>query len=532
MKKKIITALLISAMLVFPVSALTVTAGGNSAYAGEFTDISESDWYFNDVAEAYSRGLLSGKTDTTFAPEQNLTIAETIKLAASVHQLLATGKNDASAFVSASGNHWYDGYVSYAYKNGIVTEEYDDYNAPASRAQVAVLFSRAARSSGAVFEEINPAAFGDLPDVSNEMWYAGAVYNMYRWGIITGDASRSIKPESDIKRREIAAIIMRMIDSERRVKVGAEMESKNETAQEAALPEKNVSTEKEPESVQEVIPVSGSLKLYEGSRDAKAFTGITGMAAEFIVSDSVPAVSASYSLDLINNLVVEPDNISFRLYTGSGFEALGIVRGWLNEAARGKDGAAVNDKDSVFTLINETAYLWINGERKVISEMWYADHGDYTTYAFYFDEKINPSKISSVDFSVGRLDRSIFESASMTDLADAIEKADKEGVIVPESPADTASDNYKAAVSDAKESAAEIIFEYEAERCAVIYGRGLYGRESSEYRLLFVFKDGTTQTVASQKLDDIRMNSAGNVIYYNMTGPDGKILQYGINFGE
>lgn len=532
MNKKFITALLISALLALPISALTVTAGENTAYAGAFTDISESDWYFDDVAEAYSRGLLSGKTDTTFAPEKNLTIAETIKLAASVHQLLVTGKTDANAFISASGNHWYDGYVSYAYKNGIVTEEYEDYNAPASRAQVAVLFARAARSSGAVFAELNPAAFGDLPDVSNEMWYAGAVYNMYRWGIITGDASRNIKPESDIKRREIAAIIMRMIDSDRRVKVG----EKNTSINEEAIPQNNVITETSPEkdqeSTPETVPVSGSLKLYEGSRDAKAFTGITGFAAEFIVSDSVPTVSASYSLDLINSLVLEPDNISFRLYTGSGFEALGIVRGWLNEAARGKDGAAVNEKKDVFALINETAYLWINGERKIISEMWYADHGDYTTYAFYFDEKIDPSKVSSLDFSAGRLERSILESSSMASLADAIEIADKEGVILPESPVYTGSDNYNAAVSDAKNTAAEIIFEYETERCAIIYGRGLYGREDSEYRLLFVFKDGTTQTVASQKLDDIRMNSAGNVIYYNMTGPDGKVLQYGINFGE
>jgi len=528
MNKRIIIALLISAMLALPISALTVTAGGNTAYAGEFTDISESDWYYDDVAEAYSRGLLSGKTDTTFAPEKNLTIAETIKLAASVHQLLVTGKTDANAFISASGNHWYDGYVSYAYKNGIVTEEYDDYNAPASRAQVAVLFARAARSSGADFREINPAAFGDLPDVSNEMWYAGAVYNMYRWGIITGDASRNIKPESDIKRREIAAIIMRMIDSDRRVKVGEEKASKPEEVP----PQTDADTEKEQEPTPEVTPVLSSLTLYEGSRDAKTFTGVTGFAAEFIISDSAPTASASYSLDLINSLILEPDNISFRLYTGSGFEALGIVRGWLNEAARGKDGAAVNEKDSVFALINETAYLWINGERKVISEMWYADHGDYTTYAFYFDEKIDPGKASSLDFAVGRLDRGVLETASMAGLADAIEEADKEGVVLPESPADTSSDNYKAAVSDAKGSAAEIIFEYETERCAIIYGRGLYGRESSEYRLLFVFKDGTTQTVASQKLDNIRMNSAGNVLYYNMTGPDGKILQYGINFGE
>lgn len=536
MKKRTISTLIALLMLASasPVSAFTVVSGSAVAYSGEFTDISPSDWYFTDVTEAYTLGLISGKDSTTFAPDKSLTIAETIKLAASVHQYLVNGKINSAAFETAYGTHWYDGYVNYAYKNGIVTEDYPDYNANASRAQVAVLFSRAIKSSGIDAEEINMAGFGSLPDVSVEAWYAGSVYRMYRLGIMTGDASRNIKPESDIKRREIAAVIMRMIDSDRRVKVGESTSAPSDTPDEPETP-----AEQKPEVSDSETQYSSSLILWEGNFDAKSFSGITGFAAEFDVKDALPSVSASYSLDLVNSLILEQDNISFRLYTGSGYEALGIVRGWMNDAARGKNGSAIREKDDVHELVNETAYLWIDGERVVISELWYADHGGYTTYAFYFDEKIDPSSVQSLDFAVGRMDREVLESASLSSLADAIEKADVEDVTEPETAPepseeipDDRSDTYKAAVTDAVANAADILFEYETKRCAIIYGRGLYGRESDDYRLIFVFRDGTTQTVAAQKVDDIRVNTAGNVLYYNLTGPDGLVLQYGINFGE
>lgn len=530
--KKILSLLLAMTIVCTPtaVHALTVQADNTvRTYNGEFTDLSSSAWYYNDVVAAYSLGLLNGKTGTTFAPDQSLNIAETIKLAAVCHQYLSNGAINDNAFVSANSSHWYDGYVSYCIKNGIVTEDYEDYTAAASRAQAAILFSRAIISSGASIEEINQAAFGELPDVSTEMWYAGAVYRMYRWGILTGDTNGNLNPESRIKRSEIATILMRMIDETKRMKVGGQSPSGDSPAKD----ENNPPAEETP-STSVTTPTISSLTLYEGSRDNKSFTGITGFAGQFTVSDAVPTTNAAYSLDLINSLVLENDCISFRLYTGAGFEALGIVRGWLNEAARGKDGAAVNDKADVYAAINELCYLWVNGKRLIISEMWYADHGDYTTYAFYFNENVNPGTVKSLDIMVGRVDSDTLIASSMTDLAAMVEEADKEGVILPDpdDAPDTLNDTYKAAIADAKDTAAEVLFEYETERCTILYGRGLYGRESNEYRLLFIFKDGTTQTVAAQKIEDIRMNAAGDVLYYNLTGPDGKVLQYGINFGE
>ena len=72
-------------------------------YAAEknFTDVNASDWFYNDVKSAVEMGLINGKSPTTYAPNDNLTYAEAVKLAGCMHQLynegaitLPTGKNE------------------------------------------------------------------------------------------------------------------------------------------------------------------------------------------------------------------------------------------------------------------------------------------------------------------------------------------------------------------------------------------------------------------------------------------------------
>ena len=60
----------------------------------------------------------------------------------------------------------------------------------------------------------------------------------------------------------------------------------------------------------------------------------------------------------------------------------------------------------------------------------------------------------------------------------------------------------------------------------------MYGGSAEDYRLLFIFPDGTVQNVSYVKLDSIRINNDGDVLYYAIDGPDGRIIQYGVNFGS
>jgi hypothetical protein len=42
----------------------------------KFTDVKPTSWYYEDVDNAVRLGIINGKSETTFAPNDNLTYAE------------------------------------------------------------------------------------------------------------------------------------------------------------------------------------------------------------------------------------------------------------------------------------------------------------------------------------------------------------------------------------------------------------------------------------------------------------------------
>ena len=69
-------------------------------------------------------GLINGKNSPeTFLPNDNMTYAEAIKLAACMNQLY----NEGTITLKNGTASWYDSYVEYCIDNGIITKEYN-YN--------------------------------------------------------------------------------------------------------------------------------------------------------------------------------------------------------------------------------------------------------------------------------------------------------------------------------------------------------------------------------------------------------------------
>ncbi|MDO4731902.1 MAG: S-layer homology domain-containing protein, partial [Bacillota bacterium] len=180
-----------------------------------FYDIKEADWFYNDVLDSYALGLINGRTVNSYAPEGNITIAEAIKLAATMHQKYTSG----AVTLSNGAEVWYSSYVDYAVANGIIKAgAYSDMNATATRAQFAMIF--AAALPEAALPAINDVADGKIPDVKLADSCGAAVYKLYRAGILNGnDAAGSFSPASNIKRSEVAAIVNRMMNAEKRLTV-------------------------------------------------------------------------------------------------------------------------------------------------------------------------------------------------------------------------------------------------------------------------------------------------------------------------
>lgn len=209
MKRKVLS-LLMAAVLAIGLLP-TAFAGyenfsAQAAYTGQFTDVPADEWYYENVRAAYEYGLIDGRSETQFAPDGTLTVAEAIKMAATIHSIYQTGSAD-----FAVSDPWYLVYVDYALENGILSAARTDYNTSASRAVFASVLAGALPADA--LPAINTVDNGAIPDISMNASYADAVYLLYRAGVLTGsDSAGSFRPDSTIKRSEAAAIVTRMAD--------------------------------------------------------------------------------------------------------------------------------------------------------------------------------------------------------------------------------------------------------------------------------------------------------------------------------
>ena len=203
-----------SAVVTFS-QASTVAVDGSVAITGSvlpFTDVTPARWFYSDVVAAVEKGLISGKTPTTYEPDSSLTLAEAVKLAACLHQLYHSGSVSLTNSPTAP---WYQSYVDYAMANGILSGGYADYNAAATRRQFVEIFYGAMPESS--YTAINSVPDGAIPDVDMSAEAAAEIYAFYRAGILTGsDDAGHFNAGSDIKRSEVAAILTRMYDASAR----------------------------------------------------------------------------------------------------------------------------------------------------------------------------------------------------------------------------------------------------------------------------------------------------------------------------
>lgn len=203
------TAILLSGAMVCSMS-VTAFAGSldhfrsANLYDGQFTDI--GSWYKDYVIEGYELGLFAGTSDTAFSPESSLTVGEAVKLAACIHSIYNSGSAD---FVQE--DPWWRVYADYCLENGIINEDYNDYSNAISRGQFAVLFAAALPDDALTV--MNNISDESIPDVRLSDACGEAVYKLYRAGVLTGsDSQGTFYPNTNLRRSEMAAIVIRMVN--------------------------------------------------------------------------------------------------------------------------------------------------------------------------------------------------------------------------------------------------------------------------------------------------------------------------------
>ncbi len=183
---------------------------GNETNAGyventtvPFTDMESAQWATDAVAYLYRRGIISGKSESTFDPSATVTREEFAKMAV----LAFVGKADAThtSFTDISG--WSMPYIATAVERGIVTGVSESLFNPKgniTREQAATIIARSMTSAGFAFEK-EAKEFKDDGEMSQ--WAKDSIGLLAAEEIISGRENKMFYPGENMTRAEAAKLI-------------------------------------------------------------------------------------------------------------------------------------------------------------------------------------------------------------------------------------------------------------------------------------------------------------------------------------
>ena len=176
-----------------------------------FTDVNESNWFYDAVKFVSSRGLMNGTGESTFAPNANLTRAMLVTVLYRYEGEPRVSGN--GGFTDVPSGQWYTDAIAWAAANGIVNGVGDDKfdpNGNITREQLATILHRyTSLKGGDVTTTTDLVKFEDAFDISS--WASDAMKWANAEGLITGRTATTLAPKGTATRAEVATILMRYI---------------------------------------------------------------------------------------------------------------------------------------------------------------------------------------------------------------------------------------------------------------------------------------------------------------------------------
>ena len=80
--KRIVTLLLCIVLLAVGVNAAFEKV---NSYSNNFSDVTEQNWFYENVKTAYELGFMNGKAEGQFDPSGNVTVVEAVTMASRLH---------------------------------------------------------------------------------------------------------------------------------------------------------------------------------------------------------------------------------------------------------------------------------------------------------------------------------------------------------------------------------------------------------------------------------------------------------------
>lgn len=183
------------------------TVLGGSVTVVPFVDVQPDDWYIDVVKYALENGLMTGVSETEFAPD----LATTRGMVASVLYRLEGGPEAEDAgFSDVSADAWYADAVNWAANVGVVAGYGDAFGAndAITREQLAAILCNYAAYKG---EDVSSGAaldgYSDAASVSD--WAGESVEWAVAEGLLSGVTNDELAPQGSATRAQVAAMLQR-----------------------------------------------------------------------------------------------------------------------------------------------------------------------------------------------------------------------------------------------------------------------------------------------------------------------------------
>ena len=177
-----------------------------------FTDVN-NHWAKDNMLFVVSRGLLSGTSATTFSPNTGMTRGMFVT---ALGRLAGVDPTDyqASMFTDVKEDAYYAPYVNWAAKTGVVSGTTDTTFAPdtnINREQMAVIMKNYATKLGyTIPKTLEVVNFADSAGIS--FWAKEAVKSMQQAGILAGKTNNCFDPAGTATRAEVATVLRRFVE--------------------------------------------------------------------------------------------------------------------------------------------------------------------------------------------------------------------------------------------------------------------------------------------------------------------------------
>lgn len=148
-----------------------------------FKDVNKNDWFYEEVAKAIKAGYISGYTDGTFKPNQNITREEAAKVLGVVYEIDELEKSTVEFKDANKINSWAKGYVNalveIGYLNGYADGTFRP-QAPLTRAEAAKIIYSAIEGENE--EVVNKEELVTrIQDILVELYGKDSIYTKESW---------------------------------------------------------------------------------------------------------------------------------------------------------------------------------------------------------------------------------------------------------------------------------------------------------------------------------------------------------------